>query len=71
MVFYMPGSVEPQSVTADEMTPRQIVGELDRFIVGQAKAKRLIITTCQTWKAVAVSRKRKTFFYVEIPVADS
>ena len=26
----------------DELTPRQIVAELDKFIVGQAKAKRAV-----------------------------
>jgi ATP-dependent HslUV protease ATP-binding subunit HslU len=42
VVFYMPGRVEPQHVGADEMTPRQIVGELDRFVVGQSRAKRAV-----------------------------
>jgi ATP-dependent HslUV protease ATP-binding subunit HslU len=41
VVFYMPGSVEPPKVTAD-LTPRQIVAELDRFVVGQARAKRAV-----------------------------
>ena len=42
MVFYMPGSVEPRRVSADQLTPRQIVEELDRFIVGQHRAKRAV-----------------------------
>ncbi|MGP6156501.1 MAG: HslU--HslV peptidase ATPase subunit, partial [Vulcanimicrobiaceae bacterium] len=29
-------------MTAVELTPRQIVAELDRYIVGQAKAKRSV-----------------------------
>ncbi len=41
MIFYMPGSVEPPKVT-DDLTPRQIVAELDRFVVGQAAAKRAV-----------------------------
>ena len=41
MVFYMPGHVEPGRVTS-ELTPREIVAELDRFIVGQARAKRAV-----------------------------
>ncbi len=41
MVFYMPGSVEPRKVEAD-LTPREIVAELDRFVVGQARAKRAV-----------------------------
>jgi ATP-dependent HslUV protease ATP-binding subunit HslU len=38
----MPGSVEPRQVSVDDMTPRQIVGELDRFVVGQGRAKRAV-----------------------------
>ena len=41
MVFYMPGRVESPAPAAD-LTPRQIVTELDRFIVGQARAKRAV-----------------------------
>ena len=41
MVFYMPGSVEP-APTSSDLTPRQIVAELDRFVVGQAAAKRAV-----------------------------
>ena len=42
MVFYMPGKVDPASVAPGDLTPRQIVGELDRFIVGQGRAKRAV-----------------------------
>ena len=42
MVFYMPGQVEPARRSADEMSPREIVQELDRFVVGQSKAKRSV-----------------------------
>jgi len=42
MVFYMPGHVESQISDATELTPIQIVSELDRFIVGQHKAKRAV-----------------------------
>jgi ATP-dependent HslUV protease ATP-binding subunit HslU len=37
----MPGRLEQAPVTT-ELTPRQIVAELDRFIVGQHKAKRAV-----------------------------
>ena len=41
MVFYMPGRVEAPAGAGD-WTPRRIVAELDRHIVGQAKAKRAV-----------------------------
>ena len=41
MVFYLPETME--AVTAlDEMSPRQIVAELDKYVVGQRDAKRSI-----------------------------
>jgi len=42
VVFYMPGQVEPVQRNADEMSPREIVQELDRFVIGQSKAKRAV-----------------------------
>jgi ATP-dependent HslUV protease ATP-binding subunit HslU len=38
----MPGRVDTKPIDADELTPRQIVQELDRFIVGQDRAKRSV-----------------------------
>jgi len=42
VVFYMPGQVAPAQRSADEMSPREIVEELDRFVVGQSRAKRAV-----------------------------
>ncbi len=42
MVFYMPGRVEKPQGTGTGLLPRQIVAELDRFIVGQSRAKRAV-----------------------------
>ena len=42
MVFYMPGRVDRPASRAKELTPREIVAELDRHIVGQHKAKRAV-----------------------------
>ena len=42
MVFYMPGQVDGTDDTALDKTPRQVVEELDRYIVGQADAKRAV-----------------------------
>jgi len=48
MVFLMPGDVvegapaAPATKAGDDLTPRQIVVELDKFIIGQNKAKRAV-----------------------------
>jgi ATP-dependent HslUV protease ATP-binding subunit HslU len=41
MVFYLPESIET-ATTLDELTPRQIVAELDKYVVGQDRAKRSV-----------------------------
>ncbi|HEY6293527.1 MAG TPA: ATP-dependent protease ATPase subunit HslU [Terriglobia bacterium] len=41
MVFYLPETLEAAS-SLDEMTPRQIVVELDKHVVGQGDAKRAV-----------------------------
>lgn len=41
MVIYLSGEIEEQQ-SLDELTPRQIVSELDKHVVGQAAAKRAV-----------------------------
>ncbi|HXH50324.1 MAG TPA: ATP-dependent protease ATPase subunit HslU [Terriglobia bacterium] len=41
MVFYLPENIETATML-DELTPRQIVGELDKHVVGQKDAKRAV-----------------------------
>src|SRR5581483_839805 len=41
MVIYLTGEIE-DSLSLDELTPRQIVSELDKHVVGQAAAKRSV-----------------------------
>jgi len=41
MVFYLPESIETAS-SLDDLTPRQIVAELDKFVIGQTAAKRAV-----------------------------
>ena len=41
MVFYLPDNLEA-STALDDLTPRQIVVELDKYVVGQANAKRSV-----------------------------
>src|SRR3981081_3266192 len=40
MVIYLAGETEEQEARLDEMTPRQIVAELDKHVVGQNAATR-------------------------------
>ena len=44
MVVYLPGAVEGEGeeVPLDDLTPRQIVAELDKHVVGQKAAKRAV-----------------------------
>jgi len=42
MAIYLPGTAEDQDVSLDELTPREIVAELDKHVVGQRAAKRAV-----------------------------
>src|SRR5437588_12253926 len=46
MVIYLPGEqrqTEPETPPSfDELTPREIVAELDKYVVGQSAAKRAV-----------------------------
>src|SRR6202521_675441 len=42
MAIYLPASAEEQDVALDELTPREIVAELDKHVVGQKAAKRAV-----------------------------
>ena len=50
MAIFLPGKAEDQALSLDEMTPREVVAELDKYVVGQAAAKR----------AVAVALRNRT-----------
>jgi ATP-dependent HslUV protease ATP-binding subunit HslU len=41
LVFYLPENLET-ATSLDDLTPRQIVAELDKYVVGQANAKRSV-----------------------------
>src|SRR5881628_1631349 len=41
MVIYLPGAIEDTPVL-DELTPREIVRELDKYVIGQSEAKRAV-----------------------------
>src|SRR5271166_4641124 len=42
MVIYLPGQSVDEEPILDELTPREIVRELDKHVVGQAEAKRAV-----------------------------
>jgi ATP-dependent HslUV protease ATP-binding subunit HslU len=42
MAIYLPGTAEEEQLMLDELTPREIVSELDKHVVGQKDAKRAV-----------------------------
>ena len=42
MAIFLPGTAEDQALALDEMTPREIVTELNKYVVGQQAAKRAV-----------------------------
>jgi len=42
MAIYLPGTAEEEQLGLDELTPREIVGELNKYVVGQHDAKRAV-----------------------------
>src|SRR5712691_6433705 len=42
MAIYLPATAEEPAATLDELTPREIVSELDKHVVGQKDAKRSV-----------------------------
>src|SRR5579885_3289566 len=42
MAIYFPPTAEEEQLALDELTPREIVAELDKYVVGQNDAKRAV-----------------------------
>src|SRR6201981_1657488 len=42
MAIYLPPSAEEEQLALDDLTPREIVSELDKYVVGQKAAKRAV-----------------------------
>src|ERR1700723_2420283 len=48
MAIFLPGTAEDQALSAEQMTPREIVAELDKHVVGQKAAKRAVARALRT-----------------------
>src|SRR5215470_19677932 len=57
MVFLMPGEkVKEETAPAGSRTPREIVSELDKFVIGQKKAKRAVAVALRNrWRRQQLS----------------
>ena len=42
MAIFLPGAAEDQALALEELTPREIVAELDKYVIGQHAAKRAV-----------------------------
>ena len=42
MAIYLPSTAEEDQLALDELTPREIVAELDKHVIGQKNAKRAV-----------------------------
>src|ERR1700758_4874135 len=42
MAIYLPGTAEDQELALEDLTPREIVAELDKYVIGQRAAKRAV-----------------------------
>ena len=42
MVIYLPNHKNEEAPLLDELTPREIVAELDKYVIGQGDAKKAV-----------------------------
>ena len=42
MAIFLPGTAEELELSLEDLTPREIVAELDKHVVGQRAAKRAV-----------------------------
>jgi ATP-dependent HslUV protease ATP-binding subunit HslU len=56
MVFFMPGEAETEAPPAAARTPREIVAELDKYVIGQKRAKKAVaIALRNRWRRQRLS----------------
>ena len=58
MVIYLPQQSSDEAPLLDELTPREIVAELDKHVVGQADAKRSVAIALAQSRAAPEARAR-------------
>ena len=58
MAIYLPSSAEEEQLALDELTPREIVVELDKHVIGQKDAKRRSRATAKNNKVRLLGRLR-------------
>src|SRR3974390_499416 len=56
MAIYLPSSAEEEQLALDELTPREIVVELDKHVIGQKDAKRAVAIALRN----RMRRKKRT-----------
>ena len=58
MAIYLPGTAEDQPLSLEELTPRETVAELDKYVVGQPAAKRAVaIALRNRWRRLQLDEK--------------
>ncbi len=56
MAIYLPSTAEEEQLALDELTPREIVAELDKHVIGQKDAKRAVAIALRNRIAAKSSR---------------
>src|ERR687884_652184 len=59
MVIYLPSQSNGDTPLLDELTPREIVRELDRYVIGQADAKRAVEAMIRDLVDIAIDMVRE------------
>ena len=64
MAIYLPAAAEEEQIALDELTPREIVAELDKHVVGQKDAKRAVAIALRNRmrrQKLALTWRKKSF----------
>ena len=64
MVIYLPSQSVDSEPILDELTPREIVRELDKHVIGQADAKRAVVELAKEWRTDKILRHLEALLLV-------